>query len=231
MSRHISERYDEELESLRNAVLQMGGLVELQLHTACEGLLHRDPVRCQKVRDAETDVNAMEVAIDDRGTMLIARRSPTASDLRLIMTLLKATTDLERVGDEAERVAKMAVHLAELEYPRDQYRAVRPLMKAAREQLRQALDAFARADVEEARELIRRDKSVDAHFDEVIAEAKAGMRADPDSVDRWVCLMWSARALERIGDHAKNLCEYLVFLEHGEDIRHGARRDPGDDAG
>jgi phosphate transport system protein len=220
---HISGQYDTDLETLRNAVLQMGGLVELQLQNACEGLLQRDLTLCDSVRSNERDVNDMEISIDDRCNMLIARRSPAAGDLRLIMTLLKATTDLERVGDEAERVAKMAIQLAELEYPKDQFRAIRPLIKTTREQLRQALDAFARSDVNAARTIIGQDKALDSHFDAVVAEAKAGMRDDSGSVDRWVSLMWTARALERIGDHAKNLCEYLVYLEHGKDIRHSGR--------
>lgn len=222
MRGHISGQYDTELDSIRNAVLQMGGLVELQLHDACEGLLQRNEALCQDVRLKEKEVNALEVHIDDACNHIIARRSPTAGDLRLIMTLLKATTDLERIGDEADRIARMGLELSELDYPKDQYRVIRPLMKSAREQLRSALDAFARTDVPGGMTIIAQDKQLDSQFKAVVREIKDELRNDPGSVDRWICLMWVARALERIGDHAKNLCEYLIYMERGEDIRHSA---------
>lgn len=222
MRGHISGQYDTELDSIRNSVLQMGGLVELQLHDACEGLLQRNESLCQDVRLKERDVNALEVQIDDACNHIIARRSPTAGDLRMIMTLLKATTDLERIGDESDRIARMALELCELDYPKDQYRVIRPLMKITREQLRSALDAFARTDVPGSISIIAGDKILDARFKSVVREIKDELREDPASVDRWICLMWVARALERVGDHAKNLCEYLIYMERGEDIRHSA---------
>ncbi|TNF88454.1 MAG: phosphate signaling complex protein PhoU [Gammaproteobacteria bacterium] len=220
MNRHISEQYDLELDSARSLLLQMGGLVEQQLQQACQALYSHDLELAEKVRAGDAAINQLEVDIDDLCAQIIARRQPAATDLRTLISVMKASTDLERIGDEAERIAKMAQKIANLEQPADHYGDIREMASMVHTMLADALDAFARLSAEGAVQVIDADEAVDDAYDEIVKEKGAAMKSDPDSIELSLTILWVARALERCGDHAKNLCEYIVYLVKGTDVRH-----------
>lgn len=220
MNRHISEQYDEELDSVRSLLLEMGGLVEQQLQKACQSLYNHDSELADVVRVGDARVNELEVDIDDLCVHIIARRQPAATDLRTLISILKASTDLERVGDEAERIAKMAKKVADLELPANQYGEIREMAGNVQTMLADALDAFARLSPETAVRVIDADEAVDIAYKAILADMGAAMKAQPDQVERALTVLWVARSLERCGDHAKNLCEYIVYLVKGQDVRH-----------
>ncbi len=220
MNRHISEQYDEELDGVRSLLLEMGGLVEQQLQKACQSLYNHDTELADRVRVGDARVNELEVDIDDLCVHIIARRQPAATDLRTLISILKASTDLERVGDEAERIAKMAKKVADLELPSNQYSEVREMAANVQTMLADALDAFARLSPETAVRVIDADEAVDIAYKTILADMGAAMKAQPDQVERALTVLWVARSLERCGDHAKNLCEYIVYLVKGQDVRH-----------
>ena len=217
---HISQQYDAELEDIRNRVLAMGGLVERQINDAVTALVEGDTRLAEQVIENDIKVNAAEVAIDEECSHVIARRQPTAFDLRLIVAVIKTITDLERIGDQAERVARMGIRLAEAERPKNAYIEIRNLGNHVLSMMRATLDAFARMDVDAAIEVAREDLKVDQEYDMVLRQALTFMMEDPRSITRNLDIMWTARAIERIGDHAKNICEYLVYLVKGRDVRH-----------
>lgn len=220
MNRHISEQYDEELDSARSLLLEMGGLVEQQLQKACQALYNHDSELSDVVRAGDAKVNELEVDIDDLCTHIIARRQPAATDLRTLISILKASTDLERVGDEAERIAKMAKKVANLEMPANQYSEIRDMATRVQTMLADALDAFARLSPETAVKVIDADEAVDDAYDAILQDVAATMKSQSDLVERSLTILWVARSLERCGDHAKNLCEYIVYLVKGQDVRH-----------
>lgn len=220
MNRHISEQYDEELDSVRSLLLEMGGLVEQQLQKACQALYSHDSELADVVRVGDARVNELEVDIDDLCVHIIARRQPAATDLRTLISILKASTDLERVGDEAERIAKMAQKVADLELPANQYGEIREMAGNVQTMLADALDAFARLSPETAVRVIDADEVVDIAYKAILADMGATMKAHPDQVERALTVLWVARSLERCGDHAKNLSEYIVYLVKGQDVRH-----------
>lgn len=220
MNRHISEQYDAELDSARSLLLEMGGLVEQQLQQACQALYNHDLELADKVRIGDAAINQLEIDIDNLCAQIIARRQPAATDLRTLISVMKAGTDLERIGDEAERVAKMAQKIANLEQPADHYGAIREMASQVHVMLADALDAFARLSTEEAVRVIESDEAVDAAYDDIVREMGAVMKSDPDSIEQSLTILWVARALERCGDHAKNLSEYIVYLVKGNDVRH-----------
>jgi phosphate transport system protein len=220
LTHHWSRQFNTELEAVRNRVMAMGGLVEDQLQRAMQALESGDSALGEAVVRDDYKVNRLEVTIDEECSRIIARRQPTAGDLRLIMAVVKTITDLERIGDEAEKIGYLASQLALQERPVDRYRALRHLGDPVGSMLHQALDAFARLDPELAMRVVREDKAVDQEYEALTRQAITMMMEDPRSIRRMLDMLWVARALERIGDHAKNICEYVVYMVHGKDIRH-----------
>lgn len=220
MNRHISEQYDTELDSARGLLLEMGGLVERQLQQACQALYNHDTDLAASVRAGDALINQHEVDIDDLCAQIIARRQPAATDLRTLISVMKASTDLERIGDEAGRIAKMAQKVANLEQPADHYGNIREMAGMVSVMLADSLDAFARVSAKSAVAVIEADEAVDDAYDDIVREMGYAMRSDPESIEQSLTVLWVARALERCGDHAKNLSEYIVYLVKGTDVRH-----------
>lgn len=220
MSRHISEEYDSELASAQRLLMEMGGLVEEQVRKSCRAFISHDALLAAEVRDKDDRINAMEVELDELCINIIARRQPAATDLRTLISIMNASTDLERVGDEANRIAKMARAVADLEMPRDQYSDFRNAATMAADILAAALDAFARRDTDRALAVIAADDAIDSAYKAIVKARGLSLREAPDDVDRTLNILWSARALERIGDHSKNIGEYVVYLVKGKDVRH-----------
>jgi len=225
LSHHILSRYNAELEGVRAAVLQMGGLVEQQLQNGIMALYEGDSRLGEEVARLDHKVNAMEVSIDDDCSRILATRNPTASDLRLIVAVIKTITDLERIGDETEKLGNIAARLASVERPADRYREIKHLGELVADMVRGALDAFARMDPEAALAVARRDRVVDQEYDAIQRQCITFMMEDPRSIRRALDVLWVARALERIGDHAKNICEYVIYMVLGKDVRHVAIED------
>jgi phosphate transport system protein len=220
LSHHILSRFNADLEGARSAVLQMGGLVEQQLQNGIKALYTGDGRLGEEVARLDHRVNAMEVAIDDDCSRILATRNPTASDLRLIVAIIKTITDLERIGDEAEKLGHIASRLATLERPTDRYREIKHIGEIVSDMVHGALDAFARMDTEAALRVARRDRLVDEEYEAIQRQCITFMMEDPRSIRRALDVLWVTRALERIGDHAKNICEYVIFMVLGKDIRH-----------
>jgi phosphate transport system protein len=226
MNRHISEQYDAELESVRRRVLEMGGLVEQQLADACAALQTHEVEAAERAIEVDDEVNAMEVAIDDQCTHIIARRQPAASDLRLLISIIKAITDLERIGDEAGRIASMSIDLSKSDEVPSYQAIVRHIVRDVKRMLAEALDAFARVDGDKALEVIAKDQEVDQEYDAIVRQLITVMMEDARTIKRAMNTLWSVRALERIGDHAKNICEGIIYQAKGTDVRHsGIARD------
>ena len=217
---HISRKYDEELEDVRTSVLAMGGVVEEQISNALAALAEFDSEIGEQVVRDDYKINRLEVQIDEECTRIIALRQPAASDLRLVIAIIKTITDLERMGDEAEKIGRTAVRLAGNAPRRMRYAGVRNLGRHVQQMVHQALDAFARLDVEAAVDIAREDKTVDLEYAACMRELVTYMMEDPRRISEVLDMIWCARALERIADHAKNIGEYIVFLVKGKDIRH-----------
>jgi len=220
LGQHISRRYNEELEDVRTRVLAMGGLVEQQLQKAMDALESLDAGIAQQVIDNDLQVNAMEVAIDEECNTILARRQPAASDLRLITAVIKTITDLERIGDEAERIARMAGDLVGETHIGKLFTQIRHLGQHARTMLRGALDAFAHLDTEKAVETWNEDRKIDREYEALLRELMTYMMQDTDSIPCVLKTVFAARAIERIGDRAGNICEYVIYLVKGKDVRH-----------
>jgi phosphate transport system protein len=220
LSHHILSRFNADLEGVRSGVLQMGGLVEQQLQNGIKALYNGDGRLGEEVARLDHKVNAMEVAIDEDCSRILATRGPTASDLRLIVAIIKTITDLERIGDEAEKLGNIASRLATLDRPTDRYREIKHLGDQVAEMVHGSLDAFARMDADAALAVARRDREVDEEYEALQRQCITFMMEDPRAIRRALDILWVARALERIGDHAKNICEYVIYMALGKDVRH-----------
>lgn len=221
MPDHTLKQFDTELEEIRSRVLQMGGLVEEQITNALLALTEGKVGLARQVMENDHKVNALEVAIDEDCSTVIAKRQPAAKDLRMVMTVVKTITDLERIGDEAAKIARMTTSL---------YSNARPALPRAAEvqhvaeialgMLRNALDAFARLDLAVAAKVVRQDEQVDAEFKAILRQLITFMMEDPRTISHALDIMFIAKSIERIGDHSKNMSEYVVYLVKGKDVRH-----------
>ena len=221
MTEHISKQYDQDLEAIRSRMMQMGGLVESQIRGAMEGFLDGNLDRIEQVVAADAKVNELEIAIDDDLGHIIVRRQPAASDLRLIMAVSKTVTDLERIGDEAAKVARMARELHATGRVRNTRLAtIGHVSEIAVGMLRKSLDAFARLDAAAAARVIGEDAAIDDEFRAIIRQLITFMMEDPRTISTSLNIVWVAKAFERIGDHAKNIAEQVIYIVRGRDVRH-----------
>ena len=224
LDKHISRRFNEELEQVRTLVMKMGELVELQVNDGLSAVLNADENLAAKVIERDNEVNTMELEIDEYCTQILARRQPAASDLRLLVSVIKSITDLERMGDESVKFGKNAIKLARGNFAEED--GARPLVelrhlgKHVSETLHKALNAYAQMDVEAALDIIKNDHIVDEEFDNISRLLVTKMMENPREIKNALRVTWCARALERIGDHTTNLCEYIVYLVEGKDVRH-----------
>lgn len=219
---HISSAFNAELEDVRQRVLAMGGLVEQQIADAARAIKEADAELAEEVIKGDEKVNILEVSIDDECSRILARRQPTASDLRLVYAVVKTITDLERMGDEAEKIARMALDLT-----RDHdHKSSGPLpeihhmARHVSQLVRDALDAFARMDAESALAVAQEDVNIDREYEALLRQCITFMMEDPRTIRRVMDIIWSVRALERIGDHARNIAEYVIYFVKGKDVRH-----------
>jgi len=220
-NQHISHKFDEEMEDLRNQVLKMGGFVELQIRRAIDALRKLDMVEAEAVSGNDHYINGLEVTIDEECTRILVRRQPAASDLRMVVAVIKTITDLERIGDEAQRIAKMAINIAGNDGVfHNRYLGLMHLSEHVIKMVHDALDAFARLDPDAAFEVIRDDEKADIEYQSVMRQMLTYMMEDPRTITESLDIMQAARALERIGDHAMNIGEYVIYLVLGKDIRH-----------
>ena len=218
---HISKQFDVELEGLRSQVLQMGGLVESQIVRGVDALVNGNIALAEAVIAEDTRVNGLEVTIDEQCTHVIARRQPAAGDLRMVMAIIKTITDLERIGDEAKKIARMTKMMYEsdrLQTPR--FFEIKRAADLALDMLRKTLDAFARLDVLAAIQIVKKDQDLDEQFSSIIRQLISYMMEDPRTISASIEILFVAKAIERIGDHSKNMAEYVIYLVKGKDVRH-----------
>ncbi len=220
LNEHISRRYNQDIEDLRNSVLTMGGLVESQLSQAIAAIVSGDSELGLQVAHDDYKVNDLEVSIDEECGRILATRAPAASDLRLIVAIIKTITDLERIGDEAEKIGFLASKLAAMDRPPDSYRELKNLGTHVSHMLRDAMNAFARLNVHDALDTVKQDERVDEEYEAIARQCITFMMEDPRQIKRVMNVTWAARSLERIGDHAKNICEYVIYMVQGRDVRH-----------
>lgn len=220
LSGHISKRFDSELEDIRNRVLTMGGLVETQLNNGIKALMESDSSIADQVAKGDYQVNAMEVEIDEHCIQILARRQPAASDLRLIVAIIKTITDLERIGDQAEKLGRFELELIDEGSTSSQYVKLEHIGTLVSGMLNNALNAFARLDEKVALKTIKKDRKVNEEFEALLRQLITVMMEDPRTIKNALRVSWCARALERVGDHSRNICEYVLFLIHGKDVRH-----------
>ncbi len=217
---HISSPFNAELEDVRQRVLAMGGLVEQQIIDGTAALMTLDAGLAEQVSLNDFKINQMEVMIDEECSRILVRRQPTASDLRLVYAVIKTITDLERIGDEAGKIGRMARDLASQERIQENMREVQHLSRQVSQMVRDALDAFARMDVEAALGVARQDREVDREYEALLRQCITFMMEDPRTIGRVMDIIWCVRSFERIGDHAKNISEYVIYLVKGKDVRH-----------
>ena len=220
LGQHISQRYNKDLENIRNQVLKMGGLVEAQADNAVKAMLERNAELAEKVASSDYKVNAMEVAIDENCVQLIARRQPAASDLRLLIAVVKVITDLERIGDEAEKIGRYSIKLAKKQTITGMHAELSHLCELVLSMLHDALDAFARMDTVQALKIIKMGDKVNEEYNILSRLLITHMMEDSRNIKNVLRVSWCARSLERIGAHSRNISEYVVYLVKGKDIRH-----------
>lgn len=219
-SHHISQQFNTELDEVKTHMLEMGGLVEKQVSDAIQSLLEADSGLAEKVKQGDKLINKMEVSIDEECTRILARRQPAASDLRLVIAITKAVNDLERIGDEAGKIAMQAMTLTEGGQSPRGLVEIRLIGEHVGRMVRDALDAFARLDSEKALEVAQEDKLVDAEYGTAMRSVITYMMEDPRSISPMLNVLWSLRSLERVGDHARNIAEHVIYLVKGADVRH-----------
>ena len=220
-SEHTFKQYDAELEALRGKVLEMGGLVEQQIVQALEALVKLDSNLAKEVMVSDQLVNALEVQIDEGCSQIIARRQPAAGDLRMVMMMVKTITDLERIGDEATKIARTAQKIFDEDRMyKPRFNEIKSMVALVREMLRTALDGFARLDVSKTVDVAKQDELVDEHFRSAMRQLITFMLEDPRTISMSLEVLFVAKAIERIGDHAKNIAEYVVYMVKGKDVRH-----------
>jgi phosphate transport system protein len=222
--KHLSTQFDSELNSLSSRVMELGGLVESQIRQAIYALSEFNSDVARQVIETEDRVNQMEVDIDRELSSVIARRQPTARDLRLLMAISKTTANLERVGDEARRIARMVLSILDKSsavrtLPASELRVASDLASA---QLRKVLDAFARLDTAAAVAIMKEDDLLDREFDGFVRKLITYMMEDPRTISSSLDLLFVAKAIERIGDHAKNIAEFIIYVVKGADVRHSS---------
>jgi len=223
---HISKQFEADLDTTRSRVLQMGGLVEAQILAAIQAFATGDAALVAQVIENDARVNGYEVAIDGAINHIVVKRQPAASDLRLIMAISKIVTDLERSGDEAEKIARMAKKIHEQgAHHAQRFPAIRHAAQIAVTMLRHALDAFARLDASSAAEVLKEDSELDAEFRSVLRQLITYMMEDPRTITTSLETVWVAKAVERIGDHAKNIAEQVIYIVKGTDVRHTSFED------
>lgn len=222
LTHHISHQFDKELEDIRSKVLAMGGLVEEHIHKVLECFTKGDFDEAEYVAVNDFKVNALEVEIDDDCTEILLRRQPAATDLRLVLSVSKTITDLERIGDEAEKIARLVLNLRGSGGISSYYMGMLSMGHHVRRMVRAALDAFARMDSESAFRIAQEDREIDAETDAIMRYLITYMMEDPRSITRVLDAVLSVRAFERIGDHARNICENVIYLVEGKDVRHVA---------
>ena len=225
-SEHSSKQYDIDLETLRSRVLEMGGVVEAQILAAINGLMAGDLHALDKVIAEDHRVNALEVSIDTDCSHLIARRQPAAGDLRMVLAVIKIVTDLERIGDEAAKIARMGKQgLSRARLPITPLAAVRHVGDIAIRMLRKAVDALARLDPAPAAAIVREDFEIDEEFRSIVRQLITFMMEDPRTISQALEIVWIAKAIERIGDHSKNMAEQVIYIVKGTDVRHTSVED------
>ncbi|BAW79991.1 phosphate transporter regulatory protein PhoU [Candidatus Nitrosoglobus terrae] len=217
---HTSRQYDWELEDIRTRVLVMGRLVEQQIVEAVDALVNKDVEKAKSVINEDYEVDAMDVSIDEECTQILACRQPAAGDLRLVIAVIKIVADLERIGDGAERIARAAISLSDREKPANVFESIKSMANCAAGMLRDSLDAFAHMDTEAAFSVVMQDTQVDAQHENILRQLITYMMEDPRNISWAVELTLVVRILERIGDHACNICEHVIYLVKGRDVRH-----------
>ncbi|TWG86688.1 phosphate transport system protein [Cupriavidus gilardii J11] len=224
--KHLSTQFDADLNAINTKLLQMGGLVEAQIATAMKALSEFDASLADQVVVREQQINALEIEIDADCGNIIARRQPTARDLRLVMAISKTITNLERAGDEAEKIAKRTKHIMEETGAHAiNYSEVKLAGELAVALLRQSLDAFARLDTVAAARIVKEDKAIDDEFRAFVRKLITYMMEDPRIISVALDFLFIAKAVERIGDHAKNIAEFIIYIVKGTDVRHTSRED------
>lgn len=217
---HIFHQFDKELEDIRSQVMAMGGLAEKQLADALSALLNFDGKLAEAVIANDSQINDMDVAVDGACIEVLVRRQPTASDLRLVLAVIRTINDLERIGDEAKHVAKIALRLVDKVAIEDRLGPIEHMGERVKQMLHQSLDALARADGQQAILVALADKNVDKDHDLIMRQLLTYMMEDPHNIPDITPLCWCARALERIGDRSRNICEHIIYLVKGKDVRH-----------
>ena len=223
LKKHISGQFNAELEEVLNQVLVMGGLVEQQLTDAITAIHKQDLELARLIVANDHQVNALEVDIDEDCTRIIAKRQPAASDLRLVLAIIKTITDLERIGDVAKRIGMMVLDNANKKQP--PLVSMENMGRRTVKMLHDVLDAFARMDVEAAIEVHKEDAKVDREYESIIRELMTFMMEDPRSIPHVLNVLWCARSLERVGDRVQHICEYIIYFVKGKDVRHRSDED------
>lgn len=220
LDRHISGKFNEDLERVKTKLLEMGGLVERQISDSITALLEGNTSLAQTVRDTDRSINAMEMDIDAECATIFARRQPIASDLRMLLASIKSISDMERMGDEAKHIAGFAISAVEKGEPTHGYRAAKDIGERVRRMTRNTFDAFARFDIDLALSVVNEDHEVDRIYREATRELLSEIADNPKNLNREMNMVWTLRSMERIGDHCINICEYVIYMVEGEDVRH-----------